>query len=582
MKHQHCALTALASIIIASSAFGWETTPDFGSPDSLAIRSDNAIFVTGTSTRRGEEQVAARIDPDSGKTMWRRTIAAGSVLDSALTPSGDLVTAGHRDVDQAERRFFVARLDGETGAILWTFDIESTSGFGGNALSVATDSNGDVVAAGSADALEALTIKLNGVTGAEIWRSIEGRNSTLRLRIDGNDNPIVTSRADPDANQGVVIKLDGGSGATISATTMPALANLIATLANGNAIATTINTTINGQDGTVYELDLDTATILWSVPIDIRPFSGAVTSNGDIVVAGSRKSTNSNQFNVAKITGTPIGNPTPILWQMEFGDPALSDLARKVTLDATGDVYVAGSLSPPVGRTDAFFAKLDGTTGSVIWSDSVNGRRDNSEGSGDAAVDLSLHPSGDLIVLAEVENNEDLDRSHWTVLRRDSATAADVLSGRSLTLRERNGELKARVTIKDNVGVDARPDADPSLSGATVTFENPGSGESVAVQVPAGADWRATRTNKVTSYRYSGPGPCKRVSLSSKGHLKLSCKVPAVGLTLDEPTQNEIQVSVRVGNGSGAQLYCARFGGIIRVDQPGTFRALKAPANTCP
>jgi hypothetical protein len=70
---------------------------------------------------------------------------------------------------------------------------------------------------------------------------------------------------------------------------------------------------------------------------------------------------------VAKLAG-PSG---ALLWQLQFGTE-FEDRANALTVDASGDVIVAGSTEGTMaetaaGHVDAFVAKLSGDDGEVLW-----------------------------------------------------------------------------------------------------------------------------------------------------------------------------------------------------------------------
>lgn len=176
----------------------------------------------------------------------------------------------------------------------------------------------------------------------------------------------------------------------------------------------------------------------------------------------------------------------------------------------------------------------------------------------------------------------------------ENLTGAWPVAGSRLLLRDRAGSPEARrvaATLRDPLLEIPRPGtaSDPRLAGATVTLENPGTGEAAVFALPAGGAWQGLGVPAGDAgYVYRDPGgaagPCRTLVVQRGRRLVLRCdgRAGPIPFSLDEASQGVVEV--RVAFGSGA-VVCARFGGTVRRDAGtgsppgrGVFRAVDAPA----
>lgn len=130
-----------------------------------------------------------------------------------------------------------------------------------------------------------------------------------------------------------------------------------------------------------------------------------------------------------------------------------------------------------------------------------------------------------------------------------------------------------------NIVFGANADSDtPTIHGASVLLFNPTTSECQCIVLPA-AGWQLGASG--FRYVYRDPSvavtPIKFVRIKG-GDLKIVARGAGLtGVTLDETTQGELAVHYTSGNGS---RLCAHFNASssIRIDQPGSFYALVAPA----
>jgi len=121
---------------------------------------------------------------------------------------------------------------------------------------------------------------------------------------------------------------------------------------------------------------------------------------------------------------------------------------------------------------------------------------------------------------------------------------------------------------------------DPVTDGAFLHVHgNGGTTDSACLPLPAGG-WVASGdpASPIYDYRDTGylNGPCNRARVR-KGVISASCRATSapISYSLDEPAQGSVGVRLI----SGANLYCAAFGGtVVKDTQNGQFRARGAPA----
>jgi hypothetical protein len=122
--------------------------------------------------------------------------------------------------------------------------------------------------------------------------------------------------------------------------------------------------------------------------------------NGTMTAFGGSVTSNDFDIWVAKL----MPNGTPV-WMVPLGGPG-PDKYPYMTIDAAGDIYIAGTVSGsamfgpyPVGGfggLDVFVAKLHNSDGSVAWAKSFGSTGD------DTAGDIAINESGQVVVSANI------------------------------------------------------------------------------------------------------------------------------------------------------------------------------------
>ena len=318
----------------ASNSHGSAT---YNSANAVAVdRAGNVVAAGASSSGLGDFTVI-KFNGTTGAELWRRvltgSVAAGDCVDwaRAVTVDGEanVVASGFLcNAPPFQSVPTVIKFNGVTGQELWRQSIAGVS-------VVAIDSQGHVVAAGSIPDRATFTsafstIKFNGATGQELWRQVI--NGTANTAGSSNFASVVASDAQGNVvaagsttNNGTgrdftVVKFDGATGAEVwrqvindadNANIFPwTTARALAIDFQGNVVAAG-STTNNGTGSafTAIKFDGVTGTELWHQVIEDTGTGNAAASanavavdaRGKVVAAGSI----SNNFTVVKFGKSP-------------------------------------------------------------------------------------------------------------------------------------------------------------------------------------------------------------------------------------------------------------------------------------
>ena len=235
-------------------------------------------------------------------------------------------------------------------------------------FSIAVDGSGNVYVAGYSFATwgspvraytggtDAFAARLNGATGTLVWNTFLGGSGLdygLGIAVDGSGNVYVAGYS--NATWGNPVRAYTGIDDVFAAR-------------------------LNGATGALVW-----NTFLGSAAIDYGGWGIAVDSSGNVYVAGLSKATWGSPVRV--YTGTDDafaarlnGATGALVWNTFLGG-AGSDNGRGITVDGSGNVYVAGfstaTWGSPVraymGGTDAFATGLNGATGALVWNTFLGG-----------------------------------------------------------------------------------------------------------------------------------------------------------------------------------------------------------------
>ena len=409
----------------------------------------------------------------SPSSAWQRNInGRGESQDMgkavAVDGVGDVVAAG--EIASAERRdFAVVKLAGATGSERWRRVLTGKADAGGEANAVAVDGRGDIVAAGDVGGLarfpgQFAVIKLKGTNGEELWRRIitgeAARTSghATAVVVDSAGSVVVLGHTASGFNsEAVVVKLDGNSGAEIWRRYLfcrdPGGVR-IALDAGGAVVAAgrgcPIGTPPGSRPFSVVKLEGSSGAERWRYTLDIREGTAhavAVDGSGDVVATGDTASDRTGgDFVVVKVDGQS-GTER---WRRTVGAP-LGGVGDALAIDRAGNVLAGGVIEVVPGIKTALgvvpditqprtatVVKLDGNTGAELWRRPVVGtersRKIPVAGVAIVAeiVAVTVDAANDMLVGAQTLNGR--AGSDFTVIKLDGRSGTErwrrIISGR--------------------------------------------------------------------------------------------------------------------------------------------------------
>ena len=310
----------------------------------LVVDRNQDVVVTA-----GGFPIVAKLSGATGSEMWYEVESSDvspspALLPRALTTDarGDVVIAGLASKRDSPQDFGVAKFDGATGTLLWRRAIEGEAQLGDEALAVAIDASGDVVAGGYVTdeprgATAFAVVKLRGTDGTVVWKKT----------VVATMAPTARARAVAVAPSGDVIAMGWTANASSTMTVMR--------LARENGVEMWRRDIV----GMVYASDTGRAMVL--------------DEAGDVVVAGSGLNpqpspTNPMGFDylVTKLAGSTGAE----VWRAAVtgSAPNSGDEPNAVAVSVRGDVFVAGpTTNLGAERVQFTVVKLDGATGGELW-----------------------------------------------------------------------------------------------------------------------------------------------------------------------------------------------------------------------
>lgn len=574
--------------------------------------------------------VVAKLSGSNGSEVWRNEIVGSSDPDRgarvvAVDASDNVYAAGELDLF-----FTVIKYDGATGAELWRAQLDGTNTTfrtPQEASAMVLDSNGDVVAAGFLNneglGRDLTVAKFNGSTGAELWRlEVEGGeglgDQAFAVAVDASDDVAVGGKLETllTSDDFTVLKLAGGSGAELWRQVIDGTetasddddAFAVAFDAAGDVVAGgVIDNDDTHEDFAVFKFDGTSGAEIWRNLVDgggVGKISYetvknlVIDSSGDVLATGELENLSAEQdLTVIKFDGSDGSE----LWRQEVdgNDSVAFDAAYDIVLTPSDDVVAVGRLENiPIPVFDFTVVKLSGADGSILWQQEMDGTDTRSAPGMEEALAVALDASGDVVAAGYVDNKG--SGEDWAVVKLDGDTGIlGPLYGAKFLMKDLVGKPARRKILAGmrDVTLVVPPGGspnDPTIAGAEVTVTNPVSAETVTFSMPGGASWRAAGDGS-RGYQYGDKdgvnGPCRQLRIRPGGSIKLVCgaKVMPIDFSLDEPTQDELVVSIRFGTGASQ---CAVFGGKVNKDwgtsnpgPKGIFKAAAAPValgTSCP
>lgn len=401
-------LTTLFLFVLTAASFAqvnilWESRFDNNGNDDysedIVIDAAGNSFVVGTSFNGTQFNIITiKYDVD-GNELWNVTHdgpasgldqATGLVIDS----NGDVIIAGHHQVSGADFDVFLKKLNGTSGATIWTYSFTGTSRFD-QCADVVIDGNDNVIAVGGLDNgsgnIDYLVMSVSPA-GALNWSNNYsaggGRDFANAVAVDPANNVYVTGESRAGANEldYYTIKYNttggilwnyrhDGNGLDDSPKDI-----IVAPDGNTYVVGESYRGLIDDDDMLLLKIS-NGGTFVWEQVFggsdggEDKPKSLTVDPLNNVYVTGSIKNTgNGEDYYVARFR--PNGN---LHWDYTYQSSTNGfDEARGLRINSNYELYVSGYSNLSGSSDDYFTVRLD-TVGNEIWTKRFDGPASNSD-----------------------------------------------------------------------------------------------------------------------------------------------------------------------------------------------------------
>jgi cysteine-rich repeat protein len=301
---------------------GSGSSPYYDHPSDLAVDGSGNVVVVGQldNMGTGPDMAVAKLDGATGSVLWRNDVNGtdvrwgGWAFDNgnavAIDSAGNVLVAGQTDNSYPNGDdFTVVKLGGADGSELWRSGADAHHSYDEEALDVAVDATGDVVAAGRFDGYGSFAVrKISGADGTIQWeRSISADGyrveESLAVAFDSSGDVVAAGRMNGDDGSFTIVKLAAMTGATQWLYREPdGQASAVAVDAHGDVFA----------GGTaIVKLDGATGNVLWRRDgTEQTPTytSLALDGAGGVVAVGAYDIDPADGFSVLKLIASNGGS----------------------------------------------------------------------------------------------------------------------------------------------------------------------------------------------------------------------------------------------------------------------------------
>lgn len=406
--------------------------------------SDVLVAATLLDGDHREQGLFVRYAGGDGTEQWRTRIAGttgrGTASGVAVAPGGEVVVAATVSNVGHGYDWLVARLDGATGIPPSPPTILDEGAFD-EVRALAVDAGGNAVAAGriegGADA-DFAVVKLSPA-GTQLWRRLvagsgSGGDDALAVAVDFSGDVLAAGRVG-NADSGrdfTVVKLRWSDGALLWSHTLVGTADrddeavAITVDAGGDVLASGfLNDVGTGRDFAVARFDRD-GPLVWLRLVarggdgDAREIAAEAGSGlgGDVVVGTVIGDSGTPDIRTMRMAG-PSGT---VIWRHDLhgsGHDAV-DVGRALAVDAYGGAVAAGSTQHPDSGRDFAVVAADGATGALRWSRHLAGSLAGGE---DVANAVAVDAAGDVVACGRLAN--DASGDDFAVVKLGRADGAE-------------------------------------------------------------------------------------------------------------------------------------------------------------
>ena len=359
----------------------------------VGVDSSGNVYVVGFTLSAGagsRDLIVAKYN-SSGTIQWQRTLGGSSIEygnDIVVDSSDNVYVCGYTNSSGAGNYDLLVAKYNSSGTIQWQRTIGGTGKDYGHGIDI--DSSGNIYVTGGTTSVgsgnrSTLTMKLNS-SGTPQWqRTLYGSSTTeffAGMKIDSAGSSYVAGRTNSSGSYDIFIAKYNSSGTiqwqrTLGGTGSD-IGESITCDDQGNvyAVGHTSSVGAGSNDLIIAKYDSN-GSVVWQrtlggIESDIG-YGVTMDSSGNVYVAGSTSSAGAGSADVLIAKYNSSGT---IQWQRTLGGTG-SEIGYGIVVDGSGNLYVAGyTTSSGSGGDDLFIAKLSddgsgtGTYGNFTYASS--------------------------------------------------------------------------------------------------------------------------------------------------------------------------------------------------------------------
>jgi uncharacterized delta-60 repeat protein len=398
----------------------------------IADGSGNFIAV-GYTVRSGNYKDFLTVKMNSSlDTLWTRTKNGSNggddeAISAAVDGSGNIYVAGYVDAGNTGEDIYVVKYDAVGNTVWDTAYYSSANAFlDDRPVAIAISPAGNIVITGTTEqgtwttnSNDILVLSYDS-NGALQWsrrygRFINQRDEATAMAIDASNNIYVTGRSSNGSDDDfVTLKLDPSTGNDLWSPVKTYSGGYGNDRPTAMAVTSAGDVVITGRSRGSFDDDYRTieyssaGAVLWSkswagAAGHDRSTSLTIDASGNVYVAGEsdRDASTAVNYDVSLVKYTSAGTFT---WQRYWSGAAMNDdVPNAITTDASGNIFVCGITDADASaaiKNDWFTLKYD-SLGNSPWQKTVNGSRSID----DAARSIACDASGNIYVVGSINNN---------------------------------------------------------------------------------------------------------------------------------------------------------------------------------
>lgn len=364
----------------------------------IAVNANGNLFITGWSTGTlGSDIVTIRYNPDTGDTIWVKRYTGTGVLEdkpSAISCDNDYVYVTGWTF-QPGRDIITIKYSAATGDTIWTRKYNGSGAGGDYGFAITQDVSGNVYVTGRSDVggTQKFTTLKYDPSGNVLWANVySGGVSGIfdqanAIKLDGSNDVYVTgfSRSGGSGTDDyLTMKINGSAGSVVWAKKYNGSQNnsdlayaLVLDGAGSNVFVTGYSFRTGGvQDIVTIKYSTSTgdsvAAAVYNGPTANIDIGTAIIRDpsDNIYVAGSSFGTSGYYDYITIKYNSGLAQQ----WVARTAGPAGNNFVSAMAYESSSSsVIVTGSSAGTGTGTDYLTVSYNASTGSMNWSDRING-----------------------------------------------------------------------------------------------------------------------------------------------------------------------------------------------------------------